>query len=180
MKETVLFIQGGGEDGYEADAPLVKSLQQALGEHYTFIYPKLASDDDAPDFGWPLQIGKQLAAIGEEFVIVAHSLGASMLLKYLSENKVAIKAKSIFLLATPFWAGDEKWKEGLKLKADFAEKLYKEDMFHFYHCRDDEEVQFGHLAKYKQHLPLATFREFDTGGHQLDDNINLIAEDIKG
>lgn len=180
MKKTVLFIQGGGDNGYEADETLVKSLQDALGANYSIIYPRLPADNDSPDFGWPEDIGKQITSISESFVIVAHSLGASMLLKYLSENKVTIKAKRIFLLSTPFWSGDEKWKDGLKLKAHFAESLPGDYQFYFYHCKDDEEVPFDHLAIYKRNLPLATFREFDSGGHQLGSNVQLVSEDIKG
>jgi hypothetical protein len=34
MIKQVLFIQGGGNDGYKADAKLVASLQIALGKEY--------------------------------------------------------------------------------------------------------------------------------------------------
>ena len=34
MNNCVLFIQGGGDDGHEADKKLVASLQAALGETY--------------------------------------------------------------------------------------------------------------------------------------------------
>jgi len=33
MSKQVLFIQGGGDDGYEADKALVASLQTALGKN---------------------------------------------------------------------------------------------------------------------------------------------------
>ena len=49
-KKQVLFIQGGGEDGYEADAKLVASLQAGLGATYNVRYPQMP-DTDAPDFG---------------------------------------------------------------------------------------------------------------------------------
>jgi len=39
MKKNVLFIQGGGEKGYEADAKLAASLQRELGEAYHVNYP---------------------------------------------------------------------------------------------------------------------------------------------
>ncbi len=42
MKKEVLFIQGGGEKGYEADAKLAASLEQALGEDY-IVHRKLPS-----------------------------------------------------------------------------------------------------------------------------------------
>lgn len=179
MKKQVLFIQGGGDDGYKADADLVSVLQEVLGENYDVQYPKIASDDDAPDFGWPEQIGKQIANLTEEHVLVAHSLGASMLLKYLSKETTTFKAAGIFLLAAPFWTGKEEWKQGLKLPEDFAKHLPKNVRFYFYHCKDDEEVPFDQFASYRHNLPEAIFREIETGGHQFKGMINLIAIDIK-
>ena len=38
-KKQVLFIQGGGEGGYEADAKLAASLQKGLGAAYNVRYP---------------------------------------------------------------------------------------------------------------------------------------------
>jgi hypothetical protein len=56
----ILFIQGGGEGGYEADDALVASLQAALGSTYTVDYPRMPSDENLPDFGWLQQIGISL------------------------------------------------------------------------------------------------------------------------
>ena len=101
-----------------------------------------------------------------------------MLLKYLSENQFNAGMKHLFLIATPFWSGNEEWKQGLKLKAKFAENLPESLVFHFYHCKDDEEVSFSHLEEYRKRLPSATFREIETGGHQLQNKVHLIAEEI--
>jgi hypothetical protein len=69
--------------------------------------------------------------------------------------------------------------QGLKLQEDFAEGLPKNSRIFFYHCRDDEEIPFDHLASYRHKLPVATFREIESGGHQLGNNLNLVAKDIK-
>lgn len=51
MDKHVLFIQGGGDqEDYEADAKLVNSLREALGETYTVHYPLLSNENSA-DFG---------------------------------------------------------------------------------------------------------------------------------
>jgi predicted alpha/beta hydrolase family esterase len=179
MNKHVLFIQGGGgKEDYEADAKLVDSLQEILGEAYTIHYP-LLPDESAPDFGRSKQIGKGVSLMEREIILVGHSLGASMLLKYLSENKVKKKIAGIFLISTPFWSGDEDWKEGLKLQENFADNLSKDVPIFLYHCRDDDEVPFAHLAVYRQKLPWATFREISSGGHQLNHDLKIVATDIK-
>lgn len=178
-KKQVLFIHGGGEGGYEADAILAASLQSALGEAYRVRYPQMP-DEDEPDFGWGRQIGKEIAAIKGEVILVGHSLGASLLLKYLSENEVKNQISGIFLISTPFWGGDENSQyEGLTLQENFAETLPQDVPIFLYHSRDDEEVDIAHLTMYAKKLPQATIREVASGGHQLGNDLTQVALDIK-
>ncbi|GAB3688295.1 alpha/beta fold hydrolase [Spirosoma flavus] len=176
----VLFIQGGGsKEDYEADNHLVASLQGILGEAYRVHYPFLPTDESIPDLGRLNQISNEISRINDELILVGHSLGASMLLRYVSENEFNKKVTAIFLLSTPFWSGDEDWKVGFKLAEDFADKLSREVPIFFYHSRDDEEVPFAHFAIYRQKLPWATFRELPSGGHQLNNDLTIVASDIK-
>ncbi len=179
MRKQVLFIQGGGNGGYEADAKLAGSLQKALGKDYELSYPRMQTDEGLPDFGWLKQIGSEIGDPGGNGILVAHSLGASLLLKYLAENKISKKIAGVFLVSTPFWSGTEEWKQGLKLRDVFVGHLPENTPIFFYHCRDDEEVPFDNLAAYRHKVPDATFREIESGGHQLGNNINLVATDIK-
>lgn len=179
MNKHVLFIQGGGgEEDYAADTKLVASLQEVLGEAYVVHYP-LLPNESVPDFGRKKQIGKEISLIKGEIILVGHSLGASMLLKYLSEIQIRKKIAGIFLISTPFWSGNEDWKHGLKLKEDFADKIHKSIPIFLYHSKDDEEVPFDHLELYAQHLPQATVRKITDGGHQLNNNLSNVAKDIK-
>ena len=157
---------------------LVGSLQECLGGAYTVHYPCLPNEP-APDFGRSKQICKQLSLIDGEIILAGHFLGASMLLKYLSENEVKKNIARIFLIVTPFWSGNEKWKQGLKLQENFAEKLPGNIPIFLYHCRDDEEVPIEHLSLYRQKLPQATVREITSGGHQLNNDLTIVARDIK-
>ena len=176
--KNLLFIQGGGsKEDYEADKKLVDSLQTILGEAYTVHYPRLPSES-TPDLGRMKQIGNEISRIEGDLVLVGHSLGASMLLKYVSENEVQKKPTAIFLIATPFWSGDEEWKDGFKLPENFADRLSKDVPLFLYHCHDDEEVPFAHFALYRQKLTWATFRELASGGHQLNNDLTMVANDI--
>lgn len=79
----------------------------------------------------------------------------------------------IFLLATPFWSGDEEFK----LKEDVADQLPGNVPLFLYHCQDDQQVPFVHLAKYRKKLPWTTFRELARGGHQLNNDLTMVAND---
>lgn len=179
MKKEVLFIQGGGNGGYKADQPLVASLQPALGDSYIVHYPQMLPDETAPDFAsqWLRQIGEQIAA-RKEVILAGHSLGASMLLKYLSENSIEKNIAGVFLAAPPFWSGTQDWVQPLKLQDRFAEKLPKTLPVFFYQCKDDDVVPFDHFKRYQQQMPWAVFRELPAGGHQFNQDLSVVAADI--
>ena len=179
MENQVIFLHGGGSrEHYDADEKLAESLKSHLGPSYFIRYPFLP-DDGSPDLGRRGQIKQYISESGDGVIIIAHSFGASMLLACLSEFEIERKIAGIFLIATPFWQGDEDWVEPFKLRPDFAEKLDNKIPLFFYHCRDDEEVPFSQLSSYKEQLPWATFREIPTGGHQVGEDLSVVADDIK-
>ncbi|UFH52740.1 alpha/beta fold hydrolase [Spirosoma sp. KNUC1025] len=178
MKKRVVFIHGGGEEDYAADAKLAASLQERLGEAYVVHYPLLPNESE-PDLGRKKQIGHEISKRKGAVILVGHSLGASMLLKYVSEKQIRKKITGLFLLATPFWHGEETWKQGFKLQEDFAGKLPKHVPIFLYQSQDDEVVPIGHLTTYTQHLPQATVRLLTSGGHQFNNDLSVVANDIK-
>jgi len=174
-KKEVLFIQGGGEAGYEADEALVASLRAALGPAYTVRYPRM-SVEQKPDFGWGAQIGKQLAASTSGVVLVGHSLGASLLMKYVTEHAIKRQIAGIFLIAAPFWGAAQ---QALALQDDFGHRLPQGAPVFLYHALDDEQVGVEHVDKYAQKLPGATVRKLASGGHQLGNDLTAVANDIR-
>jgi predicted alpha/beta hydrolase family esterase len=130
-----------------------------------------------------VQIASELTALNDPVLLLGHSVGASMLLKFLSENAVASIIGGIFLIATPFWGGDGWRYEGftrLALPEGFAARLPAGAPIFLYHSRDDEVVPFAHLGLYAQRLPQATIRELDGRRHQLNNDLSEVAEDIRG
>ena len=179
MTIHVLLIHGGGEGAHEADKELAADLQDALGAAYEVRYPKMP-DEDSPEYeAWKNQIAQELTALDSEVILVGHSLGGSVLLKYLSEEKVEKPVAGIFLIAPPYW-GAEAWEVSeYALQDSFASKLPSEVPVFFYHSRDDEVVPFAHLALYTEKLPRATFHEFDDRGHQFNYDLSEVTRDIK-
>lgn len=180
MKQ-VLFVQGAGAGAYQEDKVLADSLQKALGPSYDLLYPAMPYEED-PSYGkWKQQIEEELLEGRGPIALVGHSLGASVLAKYLSETEVRRPVTGVFLIANPFWGGDgwryEGWEE-LALPQDLAATFPKSARLFLYHCRDDEVVPFEHLELYAYLLPDATVRALNTGGHQLDGDMSLVARDV--
>ncbi len=180
MRKQVLFIHGGGEGAYEEDKKQAASLLDALGTAYDVWCPQMP-DEGSPEYeAWKDQIAEELTTLDGEVILVGHSLGASILLKYLSEEKVEDRVPGLFLIAPPYW-GTEDWEVSeYALHEDFASKLPEELPMFFYHSRDDEWVPLVHLALYAERLPRATIHEFDDRGHQFDDDLSEVARDIEG
>lgn len=178
MKQQVLFIQGAGKGAHQEDGELVKSLRGELGDGYSVHYPKIPGDGDTGYDDFKDRIARELDGMDGRVILVAHSVGSSVLLKYLSEEKVKTPVDGIFLIAAPF-VGEGGW--GLDdgaLREGFAAKLPKDVPIFFYHSRDDEVVPFEHLALYAKKLHDATIRKLDGRGHQLGNDLSEVAEDI--
>jgi predicted alpha/beta hydrolase family esterase len=179
MKRDVLFVHGGGEGAHEADEKFAASLRDALGGGYDVRSPKMPNEASPEVGAWKGKIAGELAAMDGEAILVGHSVGAHMLLKYLSEEEVEKPLAGLFLVAAPY-AGTGGWElEEYALPEDFASTLPGALPIFFYHGRDDEVAPFGHLALYEAKLPRATFRAFDGRGHQFGDDLSEVAADIR-
>ena len=177
---SVLFVQGGGEGAYSVDAALAKSLKRALGPEYDVHFPRMPDEADPNVASWKRKIASELSRMSGRVILVAHSVGGSILLRYLAEEKVEKPIAGVFLLAAPSW-DEDRWNfDDLKLPRDIAEKLASIPRLFFYHCRDDDAVPFAHLALHGARIPRAVARALDSGGHQFGNDLAGVAADIRG
>lgn len=175
MNHQVLFIHGA--EGYEEDKKLAADLRDVLGAAYDVRYPKMPGSLKVE--AWKDQIARELAVLDGGTILVGHSLGGSILLKYLSEETVEQPVAGMFLIASPYW-GAEGWEvDEYALQNDFAAKLPDGLSVFLYHSRDDETVPVTHLTLYAEKLPQATIHEFDGRGHQFNNDVSEVARDIK-
>ena len=176
MKKHVLFVHGAG--AYEEDQRLAASLRSALGDGYEVRYLKMPNED-SPEYGaWKERVSEEISGMDGGVILTGHSFGASVLLKYLSEESPPKPVAGVFLVATPYW-GAADWEKKYALRDGFASRLPEGVPIFFYHGRDDEVVPFAHLALYAERLPQATIREFDGRGHQFGDDLTAVAGDIE-
>jgi uncharacterized protein len=180
MGKEVIFIQGGGDGAYKVDQKLVASLQQALGTDYAVRYPRMPNEGN-PDYTlWKGHIHREIAALQGEVVLVGHSVGGYILVKYLTQGHLPDNLiRGICLIATPYPGGDDQWQfEGFNLPDGFGRKLPANARIFLYHSPDDQTVPFAHMRLYARDMPGAVVREA-TGGHQLNNDLSLVAQDIK-
>jgi uncharacterized protein len=113
---------------------------------------------------WARRIATLVAGVTSP-VLVGHSFGASVLLKYLAEATPRPSLSGLFLVATPFWGPN--FPE-FALPPDFGVRLRDVSPVCLYHSRDDPEVPFEHLEHYRRALPRAIVRALDGRGHEFD------------
>lgn len=179
MKTQVLFIQGAGEGAYEEDEKLAVALQDALGTEYQVSYPHMLGEQNPEAKAWMNQISNELASLDGSVVLVGHSAGGSVLLKYLLKESVTKPIAGIFLISIPYWSPEDEEGEEYTLHDGFASQLPQGVPIFLYQSRDDEWVPFAHLAVYAEKIPQATIREFDGRGHQFNNDLSEVAADIK-
>ncbi len=105
MTEHVLFIQGAGRGAYDEDTRLAESLRHTLGPRFEVRYPAMPNEDDATYEPWREQIAQELADMPGPGVIVGHSVGASVLMKWLSERTDEKAIAGVFLSRVRSGAG---------------------------------------------------------------------------
>jgi len=178
-KTDVLYVQGGGKGAHDEDAALAASLQRALGGEYDVHFPRMPDESDPNVTSWKRKISAELSRLHGQVLLVGHSIGGSIVLKYLAEEEVKIPIAGLFLLAAPSWTEDQWNFEDLKLPRDIAQRLASIPRIYLYHSRDDAVVPFAHLALHAARLPHATVRAVDGRGHQFGSDLTDIAGDIR-
>lgn len=179
-KKQILFLHSGGPQGpHEGSNDLVHSLREALGEDYLVLYPMMPDPENPAYDLWKQRFEQELEAAGDGVVLVGHSLGGSVLLKFLSEEGSTKAIGGLCIVAAPYWGGAGWQVEEYMLTTDFARKLPHIPRIFLYHSRNDEVVPFEHVQHYGEDLRWATIRIFENQGHLFSSGLPELVRDIK-
>jgi predicted alpha/beta hydrolase family esterase len=172
MRE-VLFVHSSGPQGaHRGSDDLVRHLRAGLGDGHEVRAPLMPTPEDPSYRAWAAHLD---AVAGGATLLVGHSLGASVLVKWLSERPRRAAIAGLFLVATPFWGPS---MPDFALPADFAERLPSIARLFLYQSRDDDQVPMSHLERYARALPRATVRALDGYGHLFDRPCPELVADI--
>jgi uncharacterized protein len=172
----VLFIHGAGDPRQpEGSGQLADYLARELGDALHVIAPTMPEPDDPHYRPWRDEIERQLSELGDDVLLVGHSFGGSVLLKYLAEGTYQRPIAGLFLVSVPFWGSDF---ADFALPEDFAAHLPSAPIF-LYHSRDDPEVPVSHMRRYLEHLPHATSRVIEGSQHSFTDGLPELVTDLR-
>ena len=163
---------GKGKGSYD----LVKYLQKKLAGEYDILFPKIEKPNSPTYEKFKKMYALQFHEITEPIIVVGHSLGASTLLKYLSEEKPGISISGLFLIATPHWQSDMK---EFQLKENFQASLKNIPAIFLYQSKNDSIVPFEHLEYYEKIFKQATVRKLPGKEHIFSKGLPELVSDIK-
>ncbi|WP_243293065.1 alpha/beta hydrolase [Bacillus sp. FJAT-47783] len=180
-KKQVLFIHSAGVQGpHQGSTNLASYLQKSFGDEYNLLVPKMPNPENPEYTLWKAQLAKELTTLNNDIILIGHSLGSSVLLKYLSEEVCQLSISGLFMISAPYWGKDEDWQNNdYTLRYHFALKLPPISEVFFYHSRNDEIVPFAHVGYYAENLPQATVRALDGDEHFFNDGLPELVSDIK-
>jgi predicted alpha/beta hydrolase family esterase len=123
---------------------------------------------------WSIWFEKLFPYLNEEIILIGHSLGATFLIKYISENILPIHINQIHLVAGAICI-----KGGFGYN-DSLDKIEKQcNNIFIYHSIDDPVVDFEDALKYQKMLTNAKFEQFEDRGHFLQEKFPEIVGNIK-
>ena len=179
MTTNVLFIHSSGDQSdTEGSGPLVAALRAGLAADTRFAAPIMPKPDEPDATAWEAALGEHLRQQETPLVLVGHSVGGSVILKYLAGHGIPAGLAGVVSIATPFWEMSG-WQQEWALPRGCEAHLAKLPRIALYHSRDDDEAPVSHVDRYAEALPKALVHKVDGRGHLFDDgNVGDIIGDI--
>ncbi|MCG3417737.1 alpha/beta hydrolase [Oceanobacillus jordanicus] len=178
--DSILFIHSAGpQEGREGSQLLAHYLKKECANTHNIIHPAMPSPLDPYYAEWKKEIRRTLDLVEGEVTLIGHSLGGSVLLKYLAEE-VNIPFNKLISIAAPFWGINKGWqRKDFILKSNISGEIpYVPNIF-FLHSKLDPIVPIEHMQRYLKHFPQAKFIELEGDAHLFMDGLPKLVEVLK-
>jgi len=137
-----------------------KRYEEFLGDNWQIIRPQMPSPQNSKYEEWKLWFEKYFQYLEDGITLVGHSLGATFLAQYLSEEVFPREIHSLHLIAPSF---DGEGGFGLDERVSNISKQLTN--IYLYHSKDDPIVPYDDSEKIHKLLPTAKFATFENMGH---------------
>lgn len=185
-KKQILFIHGGETFESQADFytflrevdidPFKKRkkwrdwLAEKLSDNYVCLMPSMPAKENADYEAWKIWFERHLEFLQEENpIIIGSSLGATFIIKYLSENSLEKQLAQLHLIApvvsdTPPMSLEKMATFEMDI-SNISKLVNFCDNIHLWASEDDDVVPFENALLVKKQIPTINFHQFKDRGH---------------
>jgi pimeloyl-ACP methyl ester carboxylesterase len=180
VNRQILFIQGGGPGAHdEWDDTLVGSLRRELGPQYEIRYPRMPEEASPAYPAWNAALEPELETLGDRAILVGHSIGGTILVNALAEQRPKRSLAGVFLIAAPF-VGPGGWpSDDIAPMRNLGARLPKDLPLFLYHGTKDGTAPVAHADLCQAAIPQAHVHKLDGRDHQLNNDLSEVAADIR-
>lgn len=181
LKKQLLFIHSAGsQKSGQGSSGLAAFIKSSLGEEYHVLCPRMPEPENPQCTSWQEQLKEEFSLIKNDVMLIGHSLGGSVLLKFLCEEEIDITIAGLFLIAAPFWGSDDNWQnDEFMLPEGFPSTLPSINNLVLYHSKDDPIVPFTHMEHYKKHFSHAHARVLEGDDHYFHEGLPRLIADVQ-
>ncbi|MDE4086578.1 alpha/beta hydrolase [Planococcus maritimus] len=177
----ILFIHSAGpQDEQEGSSGLLQYLKQQLDAEFQIIAPKMPQPEDPHYAPWKQVLKKEIESLSDDAIVVTHSLGGSVLFKFLSEQTPRKPFAKIIAVAAPYWEINSQWAiEEFLLEENFGSRITPLPEVVLFHSAGDPVVPFSHSQKYSEKLSNTTLRKLAGNDHLFSNGIRELVSEIR-
>lgn len=181
MKVNVLIIHGAGQRAYKVMKDRwLPYVQKSLGPRYEVTLPEMPMPQFPQYNLWKGSIKKCLTKMKGPLILIGHSLGGTVLIKYLTEEAVKNQIIGLYLIASPYFSENKGWNYQDFYLHKNPDQLLNQFPVYSYHSTDDLIVPVSHQGFIAERLPQAVVRTLKGHGHEYNQKeFKEIIEDIK-
>jgi hypothetical protein len=134
---------------------------------------------EAPELEeWFKLLSEEVCPLTEDDILIGHSLGGAMLLRFLDNAEARTLPKGVITVAAPWFINHEQLRSFFPMDFDYEVIMWKAKLFTVIHSKDDKIVPFDHAEKYQKMLH-ATLLETHGDGHFQGEQYPIILEEKK-
>ena len=112
------------------------------------VVPELPHPDEPDAEEWTKVLVDEVGPIDNETIILGHSLGGALALRFLEAAEAYSTPKGVVLVSTPWRIGHELFHGFFMTELDFDVLAWKASFFTVVHSKDDDKIPFNHAQKY--------------------------------
>lgn len=121
-------------------------------KRHDVLVPNLPNPEEPNAEAWLNALAEEIGPLTDEDILVGHSLGGAVLLRFLDGAEAHTIPKGAIIIGAPWMIKHEELRSFFPIDFDYDVIMWKASFFTVIHSKDDHVVPFDHAEKYKEML----------------------------